>query len=154
MKYQKYFGGTGITLEALKKAKPTVNIDGTTYPIEEWLEECVKFDALRPGQDKLWIPYNVWERGVVKNVIWLKYNFKDYDWPVEMQDWWFYKPYAEVIRNGHDGEYYVYEISFYKKWPRKTQMNHLSAQGQKPKRKFLSPGDIREIKKQEIIKNK
>ena len=147
-----YFGGTGITLEKLKAVMPTINVDGTTYQIEDWLAECAVFKALVPNVSKLWIPYGVWERGVVTEVVWDKHTFSSYNNPTEMQDWWVAEPYAKVQYRA-EGEYFVYEISFYKGWKRKTQMQHLMAQQQKPKRKFLSKEDIVELKKLEIITN-
>lgn len=151
---EKYFGGTGITLDKLKAALPTIGVDGTNYKIESWLEECAKFDALEPNKSKLWIPYRVWERGIVTEVVQDRYEFKTYSFPAEMQDWWVAVPYAKVKRDGYEGEYYVYEISFYKRWRRKTQMKHLIEQEAKPKRKFLSQKDIAEHKKREAIANR
>jgi len=150
---EKYFGGTGITLEKLKEVMPTTNVDGTTYKIEDWLKECARFDALVPNVSKLWIPYDVWERGVVTEVVWQRHNLKHYN-TEDTKDWWVAEPYAKVLCEGHEGEYYVYEISFYKKWKRKTQMKHLIDQQKKPKRKFLSKSDIIELKKQEVITNR
>jgi hypothetical protein len=149
----KYFGGTGITLEKLKKVMPTINVDGTTYKIENWLRECLVFDALTVNKSKVWIPYNVWERGVVTEVVWQKFNFKNYSFATEeTKDWWIYEPYLKVQREGHEGEYYVYEVTFYKTWPRKTQMKEL-ARRTGPKRKFLSQKAVAELKKQEAIAN-
>lgn len=156
MEQSKYFGGTGITLEKLKEIMPTINVDGTTYPIEKWLDECAVFDALVPGKSLVWIPYNVWERGTVTEVIWHQMEFKHYGFVTdESQDWWIAVPYCTVENpEGKDkGDYYVYEISFYKRWKRKTQEHHLTRQQAKPKRKFLSKADIADIKRQEVITN-
>jgi hypothetical protein len=151
----KYFGGTGITLQKLKAVKPTINVDGTEYNIETWLAECTIFDNLIPGKSKAWIPYNVWKQGTVASVVWNRYNFKDYGFTTEeTQDWWIAIPYCMVENPDSEVDvYYVYEISFYKKWKRKTQQNHLTKQQQKPKGKFLSKNDIASIKRQEVITN-
>ena len=143
---EKYFGGTGITLEKLKKVMPTMNVDGTTYKIEDWLKECAVFDALVPGKSKVWIPYNVWEQGIVSEVVQNRYNFGSYNWPDEMKDWWVAEPMVKA--NFNSIEWYVYVITFYKNWRRKSQMKHLTAQREKPKRKFLSQKDMADIKKQ------
>ncbi len=154
MEESKYFGGTGITLEKLKAVKPTINVDGTTYPIEKWLKECAVFDALVPGKSLVWIPYNVWKRNLVVEIVWDRFNFKGYNFATnEMQDWWIAEPYCTVKNPDGEGEYNVYEISFYKRWKRKTQQNHLTKQQAKPKRKFLSKVDIAEFKRQEVITN-
>lgn len=151
---EKYFGGTGITLDKLKVAYPTINVDGTTYPIERWLKECALFDKLVVNESKVWIPYNVWEQGVVTEVVWDKVEFKHYGFATEeTMDWWVSEPYCKVKLKDKEGEYFVYEMTFYKNWKRKTQMAHLTAQREKPKRKFLSAEDIAEFKKQEVIKN-
>lgn len=151
----KYFGGTNITIDRLKEVMPTINVDGTTYKIEKWLEECAKFDALEPGKSKLWIPYGVWEQGTVTKVEWSRHEFKHYSHTSETEDWWIAEPFAHVQRQGHeaDGDYYVYEISFYKRWRRKTHMKHLIQQQAKPKRKFLSSQDIAAIKRDQVITN-
>lgn len=150
--YSKYFGGTGITLEKLKAAMPTINVDGTTYRIEDWLRECARFDELVPGKDKLWIPYQVWERGTVTEVVWPRHEFKHYGHTEETQDWWVAEPHAKVKRDGHEGEYLVYEITFYKNWRRKSQMKEILRK-QGPKRKFLSQRDMADLKKQDAIDN-
>ncbi len=148
---EKYFGGTGITLEKLKEVMPTINIDGTSYKIEDWLKECIVFDKLVPNKSKAWIPYSVWEYNTVTEVIWDKYLFEGYSFPEECKDWWVSTPHCKV--QSIEREYNVYEISFYKNWKRKTQMKHLIEQSDKPKRKFLSSKDIAELKKQEAIVN-
>jgi hypothetical protein len=148
---EKYFGGTGITLDKLKKVMPTINVDGTTYQIEDWLKECEKFDKLVPNKSKVWIPYNVWKYNTVIEVVWDKYKFKTYSFPEEMNDWWVSEPYCKVAHE--NGEYFVYEISFYKRWKRKTQMSHILEQEKKPKRKFFSSKEIAEFKKAEAIEN-
>ncbi len=149
---EKYFGGTGITLEKLKKIKPKINVDGTEYRIESWLKECIKFDKLVPNKSKVWVPYNVWNYLTVTKVVWDKYEFKNYSLATEeTKDWWIAEPHCKVSHP--DGEYYVYEISFYNKWKRKTQMNHIIEQSKKPKRKFFSHKEIAELKKAEAIEN-
>ncbi|SRR6266403_330129 len=150
---EKYFGGTGITLEKLKEVMPTINVDGTSYKIENWLNECIKFDKLVPNKSKVWIPYSVWEYNIVSEVIWDKYQFEGYSFPDECKDWWVSVPYCKVNGKNAEGVYNVYEISFYKNWKRKSQMKHLIVQSDKPKRKFLSSKDIAELKKQEVISN-
>ena len=151
---EKYFGGTGISLEALKKVMPTIGVDGTTYQIEKWLEECAVFDSLVPGKSKVWIPYGgVMEYGTLVEVVWDKYQLKNYSYPEGTEDWWVMEPHLKVSREGHEGEWYVYEVTFYKSWRRKSQMKHLEIQRAKPKRRFLSAADIAEIKKQEVIAN-
>jgi hypothetical protein len=154
MEQKQYFGGTGITLEKLKVVMPTINVDGTTYPIERWLDECAVFDALVPGKSLVWIPYGCWMQSTVTEVVQQRFNFKNYGFATEeMQDWWIAEPYCKVENPDGGGDYYVYEISFYKKWKRKTQMSQLIKQRQKPKRKFLSKSDIADIKRQEVITN-
>lgn len=138
-----YFGGTDITLDKIKQLMPTINVDGTEYKIENWLKECEVFDKLVINKSKVWIPYDVWERDFVKEVIWQKHNFKHYSFPEYAEDWWVYVPYC-ITNSG----YYIYEITFYKNWKRKTQMKELLKRKAEPKRKFLSRKELHEKNKQ------
>lgn len=159
----KYFGGTDITLEKLKEVESTMFIDGSHYKIEDWLKECEIFDKLIPNVSKVFIPYGgTLDYGVLVEVVWEKYYINpekrkcfwkedEVDLHPETRDWWISEPYLKVLYN--DIEYYVYEISIYKSWKRKSQMKYLAEQALKPKRKFLSKKDIRELKKQEMISN-
>lgn len=159
----KYFGGTDITLEKLKEVESTMFIDGSHYKIEDWLKECEIFDKLIPNVSKVFIPYGgTLDYGILVEVVWdkifinpekVKYFWEDeeVDLHPETRDWWIYEPYLKVLYN--DIEYFVYEISIYKGWKRKSQMKYLAEQALKPKRKFLSKKDIRELKKQEMISN-
>lgn len=144
MENKQYFGGTDLTIDKLIEVYPTINVDGTTYKIENWLKECEVFDKLIPNKSTVWIPYNEWRTSTNFEVVWDKEFFSNSN-----PDWFVYEPYLVVENN-----WYVYEISFYKKWKRKTQMNHLIEQNQKPKRKFLSKKDISDIIKQEHINNR
>jgi hypothetical protein len=149
-KLSEYFGGTGITLEKLKQVMPTINVDGTTYKLEDWFKECDIFKKLTPGKSKVWVPYGGAEYyDTLKEVVWCKYNFKHYFEQDEYKDWWIYIPYLIV------GDYYVYEVSFYKKYvKRKSQIRELNRRKLEPKRKFLSYKDIEILKRDEIINNR
>lgn len=160
----KYFGGTDICLEKLKELHPDMYIDGTTYQLEDWLKECEVFDKLIPDVSKVFIPYGgTLDYGILVEVVWnklyinpekVKYFWEDdieEDLYPETRDWWIYEPYLKVRYN--ELEWYVYEVTYYKSWKRKSQMKYLAEQALKPKRKFLSKEDIREIKKQEMISN-
>lgn len=155
-----FFGGTGITFEKLKKVMPTVNIDGTTYKIEDWLKECALFNRLVPGKTPVWVPYGgAQDFGILESVVWDKYEFKHYidetgklkGHPIECKDWWFSEPYLRVRFAG--GVWYVYEISYYKKIRRKTQLNHLDRIRARGKGKFLDKRDIAALKRMESIEN-
>lgn len=150
-----YFGGTGITLGKLKAIMPTHGIDGTQYKIENWLKECELFDNLKPGA-KVWVPYGgAQEFGVLKEVVWKqRFNFKHYTAynTEETKDWYIEEPYLLVELNGLT--YHVYEISFYKKWKRKTQLNHIDRVRARGKQKFISRKEIGKLKQQEAIDNR
>lgn len=150
----KYFGGTNITLEKLKAIMPTINVDGTTYNIENWFAECDVFEKLVPNKSKVWVPYGGAEDwGILKEVVYDKYEFSNYSFPDECNDWWVSVPYLIVELNGIN--YYVYEISIYNRMvKRKSQIHELNRRRLEPKRKFLSKQDIIEFKKQEIINNR
>ena len=139
-----YFGGKGATLEEFKKMRTTLNIDGTTYKIEDWLQECAAIDKLEPGKTPVYVPYGgAEEYGVLVRVEWDK---REYD-----NGWWVYEPVLIVLLN--DINWYVYEYTFYKNWRRKTQRKHLRIVKQRPKGKFLSKKDIAELKRNEAIEN-
>lgn len=154
MEIGKYFGGTGITLEKLKEICPTVNVDGTTYKIENWLKECEVFDKLIPNVSKVWVPYGgAEEYGILRNIVWTKLQLGDYDFPENSKDWWIYEPHLEVELNGVI--WYVYEVTFYKTWvKRKSQIKELRRRQLEPKRKFLSRKDLINLKIQEAIENR
>jgi hypothetical protein len=147
-----FFGGTGITLEKLSDTLGKMNVDGTYYTVQKWLKECKVFDSLIPNKSKVWIPYSLWEQGMVVEVIWEKYNFCNYSFPIEMNDWWIYIPYCKVQHA--TGTWFVYEITYYiKNVRRKTQIKELIRRKSEPARKFLSKLDIAEFKKNEAIAN-
>lgn len=147
---KEYFGGTNITLEKLVELMPTINVDGTTYKLENWFKECEVFEKLITGKSKVWIPYGGAEYyGTLKEVVWVKYNFSAYYDGDEYKDWWVYEPYLIV------DEYFVYEVSFYKRnVKRKSQIPELNRRRLEPKRKFLSRQDIINLKRDEIIDNR
>ena len=154
MNKKQYFGGTGITLEKLKKICPTINVDGTTYKIEEWLKECEVFDTLIVNKSKIWVPYSgAEEYGVLRKITRNIRSFSFFSPKEELKDWWVSEPYLEVELNGLN--WYVYEVSIYKKWvKRKSQLKELNRRSLEPKRKFLSYKDINNLKKIEAIENR
>ncbi len=150
---REYFGGTGITLEKLKTILPKHNVDGTNYPIENWLKECALFNRLIEGKSPVYVPYSgAQDFGILHRVVWDKYEFKDYGFVTEeTKDWWIAEPYLEVRLGG--GIWYVYEVTFYKSWKRKTQLNHIDRVRKRGKGKFLDRRDIAVINRMAVIEN-
>lgn len=150
-----FFGGTGITLDKLKHIKPKINVDGTTYHIEDWLKECELFSRLEVGKTPIYVPYSgAQDYGILHEVVWDRYEFKHFGisekYP-ETKDWWIAEPYLKVRFAG--GLWYVYEVTFYKKWRRKTQLNHIDRVRARGKGKFLNRQDIIALKRTEVIEN-
>lgn len=150
-----FFGGTGATLEKLKSILKTINVDGTTYKIENWLKEVEVIAGLILNKDKIWIPYGGAEfYGTLKEVVWDKYKFKGYGISTrfpETIDWWCYEPHM-IVTGPNEVDYYVYEYTFYKEIKNKVR-DAIVRKNQKPKRKFLSQLDISKLKKSEMIDN-
>ncbi len=146
-----YYGGTDITLEKLCKVMPSCNIDGTTYKTEDWIKECAVIDNLKIGQ-KIFIPYGGCEDyGILKEIVWDKFNFKGKGLCTdETKDWWYYEPTMMVsyFKDGEEHIYYVYEYSFYIGHTR-----FYRDYNRKSKRKFFSMKEMAEVKKNTAIEN-
>lgn len=146
------FDGTNITIDKLKSIIPTINIDGTIYPIEDWIKEAEIIINLPIGS-QVWIPYNKMEYGKLKETIYEKRKFKDYSYCTqETKDWWILEPYM-IVESLDGDEYYVYEYTFYKNIKHKVRYA-LAVKQRKPKRKFLTRQEIVEFKKKAAINNR
>lgn len=151
----KHFGGKGITLEKLLKILPKYGVDGTNYSTRTWLADVATINTLLPGKSPVYIPYGGAQVfGVLKEVIWDKYEFKVH---IDNTDvwWWIHEPHmlVDVVIDGEERCYNVYEYTFYKNLKRKTQWKHIDNVGKRGKQKFYSRKEMSALKKQHDIVN-
>lgn len=112
--YSQYMGGTNISLERLKELGTTAFVSGTSYEIEDWLEEVEIMDNLVVGDSRVYVPYGGTEKhGKLVGLEWQRHTFKDYNHTEETEDWWYFKPILLVKVDGKEGEFFVYEYSLY-----------------------------------------
>lgn len=127
--YSNYMGGTNISLERLKELGVTASIDGTTYPIENWFKEIEIFESLEIGKSKVFVPYGGTEKhGTLVGIEWDKHIFKDYNHTDETEDWWFFEPVLLVKVEGKEGNFFVYEYSYYEENKEVVYVNKIELQ--------------------------
>ena len=125
--YSNYMGGTNISLERLIELEITAFVDGSKYPIKNWMEELEIFDSLEVGKSKVYIPYGGMEKhGILKRIEWNKHTFKDYNHTDETEDWWYFEPTLVVEIDGN--EWFVYEYSMYEENEEVIHINKIEPQ--------------------------
>jgi hypothetical protein len=125
--YSNYMGGTNISLERLIELDVTTFVDGSHYPIKNWMEELEIFDSLEIGKSKVFIPYGgVEKHGILKRIEWNKHTFKHYNHTDETEDWWYFEPNLVVEYEGN--EWFVYEYSMYEENEEVIHINRITPQ--------------------------
>lgn len=125
--YSNYMGGTNISLERLIELDVTAFVDGSHYPIKNWMEELEIFDSLEIGKSKVFIPYGgVEKHGILKRIEWNRHTFKHYNHTDETEDWWYFEPHLVVEYEGN--EWFVYEYSMYDENEEVVHINRITPQ--------------------------